>query len=141
MSKEERILGIDYGTRRVGLAMSDPLEIIATPFDTISKGKVFGKIKELVDEFDISKIIVGYPLRINGEKGKRAKEVEEFAEELTKRFHISTLLWDERYSTLEAEDIIRNKERKLKKQKGKVDKVAAAVILQSYLDSREDIEH
>ncbi|OQX56316.1 MAG: hypothetical protein B5M53_02180 [Candidatus Cloacimonas sp. 4484_209] len=54
---------------------------------------------------------------------------------------MSTLLWDERYSTLEAEDIIRNKERKLKKQKGKVDKVAAAVILQSYLDSREDIEH
>jgi len=136
MNEEKRILGIDYGTKRVGFAISDPLYLIATPLATVDRKKVVEKIGEILKDFSLLKIIVGYPLRTDGRKGKRAEAVEKFVSVIKERFQIEVELWDERYSTVEAERIMRDSGEKPSREKGKVDKIAAAVILQSYLDSK-----
>ena len=137
-NQAKRILGIDYGTKRVGIAISDPLGIIASPLETVARKRVVDKIKEILQEFPFKKIVVGYPLRTDGKKGQRAEEVEKFANKLEKIFTIKTELWDESYSTVEAERIMRTAGRKPSREKPSVDKIAAAVILQSYLDERKE---
>jgi len=136
MNEEKRILGIDYGRKRIGLSISDPLGIIATPVDTVNRKKVIERIQEILVEFKLKKIIIGYPLRSDGEKGRSTEEVEKFAQLIEKTFGIEIELWDERYSTIEAERIMRDAGKSSSREKRKVDMIAAAVILQSYLDER-----
>jgi len=135
MKEEERILGIDFGEKRVGIAISDPLFMIAMPLETIERKKIEEGINKILERFPVKHIVIGYPLRTNGKKGKRAEQVEKFAKKIKEKFNIEITLWDERYSTVEAERIMKDMNRKPSREKERVDRIAASLILQSYLDS------
>ena len=101
-SQEERFLGIDYGEKRIGIAISDPLFLIATPLKTVDRKKIDENIREILERFPVKKIIIGYPLRTDGKKGKRVEVVEKFAKKIKEKFNVEIELWDERFSTIEA---------------------------------------
>ncbi|MCK5533921.1 Holliday junction resolvase RuvX [bacterium] len=135
-----RILGVDYGEKRIGLAISDPLAIIAQGLKVVSaedffKDEKIEEFKSLIKEFKISKIVVGFPINMDGGTGKKAKETMVFVEQLKKCISVPLVLWDERLSTVAAENVLINADLSRKRRKKVIDKVAAAVILQGYLDS------
>jgi putative Holliday junction resolvase len=134
--EEKRVLCIDYGRKRVGIAIGDPLGVIATPLMTIERTRVEEELTKLIKEYSIELIVIGNPVRTDGVVGKRENEVKEFARFIEKTFSIGVKLWDERYSTQEAERYMREMEEKPSRDKGKVDRIAATLILQSYLDYR-----
>ncbi len=137
---ETRILAIDYGLKRIGLALSDPLKIFAYPFKTLSNdNKFFYVLKELVDIQGITEIVVGYPLKENGEKSSSTLEVEKFVLRLKENFKIDIILRDERYtSELAKQNILQSVTKKKKRQdKGLVDRNAASIFLQEYLDEKK----
>lgn len=136
-----RIMGLDFGSKTVGVAISDGLLLTAQGKEIIrrkSPGKLrqtLARIQELIDEFQVDRIVLGYPKNMNNTEGERCQQTREFAELLTKRTGLSVVLWDERLTTVEAdrtmmEGGIRREDRKLY-----VDKLAAVFILQGYLDS------
>ena len=134
-----RILALDVGTRKIGIAISDALSITAQPLETLirkSKKADFQPIKEIVCDMGVSKIIVGLPLNMNGTPGFRAKEIYSFVEKLKEEIKIPVQLWDERLSTLEANRILLQADMSRRKRKKLDDKIAAQLILQSYLDSQ-----
>jgi len=133
-----RILGIDFGERRIGLALSDPLGIIAQPFltfDTQKDGDIFKKIEELIEEKGIEEIVLGMPKNMDGTIGEKGKVVQEFSQMLSNRVQIPIIFRDERLSSVESLRILRDAGAKLHKYKKSVDKLSAALILQGYLDS------
>jgi putative Holliday junction resolvase len=134
--EEKRILCMDYGRKRVGIAIGDPLGMIATPLMTIERTQVEEELTKLIEEYSIELIVIGNPVRTDGVVGKRENEVKEFARFIERTFSIRVKLWDERYSTQEAERYMRDMEEKPSRDKGKVDRIAATLILQSYLDYR-----
>lgn len=134
---EERVLAIDYGTKRIGLALSDPLKIFAYPYLTVSNdNKLFPTLANLIKEQGISEIVVGYPLKENGEKSSSTLEVEKFVDELKKRISTNIVFRDERYtSEMAKQNILQSVTKKKKRQdKGLVDRNAACIFLQEYLD-------
>ena len=133
-NEEERILGIDYGQKRIGIAISDPLRLIAYPLETVERKRIEDSIRRILEKYSIEYVVIGYPLRTDGKLGEREEEVKSFAEKIKEKFNINTKLWDERYTTIEAERIIRDIGKKPSRDKGRVDRVAASLILQSYLD-------
>lgn len=131
-----RILAIDYGTKRVGIALTDPLKIIASPFATFDNDKLLiDKIVTLVKEKEVEKIIVGYPLNGDGTKTILSDTIEQFSKKIELLTSVMVELYDERYSSLIAgERIIQSVTKKSKRRdKSLVDKFAAAVILEEYL--------
>ena len=133
-----KFLSIDYGEKRVGLAMTDPLKMFAVPFATIENNSdvsLFDELLKIIDAHDIKKIIIGLPLSIAGEDTPKTIEVREFYKKLSEKTDIPLVWWDERYSTCEASEILKNKGLSLRESKEKIDQVAAAVILKSYLDT------
>jgi putative Holliday junction resolvase len=134
----KRILGIDFGERRIGLALSDPLGIIAQPFltfDTQKDGDIFKKIEELIEEKGIEEIVLGMPRNMDGSIGEKGKVVQEFSQMLSSRVKIPIIFRDERLSSVESLRVLRDAGAKLHKYKKSVDKLSAALILQGYLDS------
>jgi putative Holliday junction resolvase len=134
----KRILGIDFGERRIGLALSDPLGIIAQPFltfDTRKDGDIFKKIEELIEEKGIEEIVLGMPKNMDGTIGEKGKAVQEFSQMLSTRVQIPLIFRDERLSSVESLRVLRDAGAKLHKYKKSVDKLSAALILQGYLDS------
>jgi putative Holliday junction resolvase len=133
-------LGIDFGTRRIGLAKSDPTGLIASPLKTItyeSIKKAICEIVEIIDEFSINEVVVGYPVAPDGGAGgERCAMVDDFIARLKKEFDGPIYRMDERDSSDEAEDIIRRQGKKPDKAKGKIDRLAAAIILQRFLDEK-----
>lgn len=130
---------MDYGNRRVGLAMSDPLQIIATPLPTLTiKGmaEAVDHIRLLDTEHTFEKIIVGYPVGLNGQKTEQTKVVETFIGLLRTVVTCSVLPWDERFSSREATQILVQKGIRTGHNKGKIDEMAARILLQEYLDSK-----
>lgn len=134
---EGRILCIDYGHKRVGLALSDPLQITAQPYRICGKKEFFGLLKELMLKEQVIKIVVGLPLSMDGNESRKTEEVREFAEGLKERVSVGVEFFDERLSTrsvdrmlIEEADMSRDKRKKVR------DKLAASLILQGYLDSR-----
>jgi len=128
-----RILGIDTGERRVGFAVSDELGITAQGLDTFDKKKgsdLVDHIKGLVDRFDAGEIVVGHPLGLSGQKGVSSDRAEELAGILREQLPVVVTLWDERFSSEEAKRVLRGH----RARKGDIDKLAAVIILQSYLD-------
>jgi len=125
-----RVLCVDYGTVRIGLAVSDPLGATAQPLEVVSGVE---DVVERARELDVAEIVVGLPLRTTGEKGPEAAAAIQFAREVEEASGITVHLWDERLSTVEAERVMGADARK---RRGSVDKVAAAIVLQSFLDSR-----
>lgn len=130
-----RILGLDVGEKRIGVAVSDPGRSLARSLQVIERGPKGGDLEvigQLVRELDISCIVVGYPRSLDGTIGEQAKRVERYARELERGLSVSVVLWDERFSTVTAERLMRETGRK-EGHRG-IDAVAAALILQSYLD-------
>jgi len=134
-----RILGIDLGTKRIGLALSDPTGTIATPLGKISfkdEPKFLAEIEKIVKEKEISEIVVGYPLRAKGEKGPEAVRAEQLAEKLKAGLGLPVHLCDERLTTWEAEQALRESDLSREQRKEVRDQVAAALILKSFLEQR-----
>lgn len=132
-----RILGIDYGEVRIGLALTDPLGIIAYPLITIKNdSKAILEIKKVISEYGVEKIVLGYPLKENGEETKLSKKIIIYKQILEKEFGLSVELFDERYSSEIAKQRIIETVPSKKKRRNKslIDKNAAAVILQDYLE-------
>ena len=133
-----RILGIDYGDRRLGLALSDPLGIIAKPYTVIDKKKCsdcFSKIQEIIDVKDVNKIVVGLPLTLKGQYSKQTNIVFEFIDQLKAKINISVISIDERLSSVSAIRSLNEQSVKTGINKEKIDETAAAIILQEFLDS------
>lgn len=133
-----RILGIDYGDRKIGLAVSDPLGWTAQGLETVRYFNIstaLNRIKEIVNSYNIEKIVVGLPKNMNGTFGPRTEKTFEFIEELKKFFTKEIVTWDERLSTVAAENILISGNMRREKRKNIIDTIAAAYILQGYLDS------
>jgi putative Holliday junction resolvase len=134
-----RALGLDLGTRRIGVALSDSAGAVATPLDVLTRSndrmRDHARIADLVDEAGAEVVVVGLPLSLDGSVGPAARGVLDEADELRARLDVSVVTWDERLSTVEAERRLRAAGVKGPKGRGVVDQVAATVILQSWLDS------
>jgi putative holliday junction resolvase len=131
-----RLLGIDYGDRRIGVAISDELGITARGLDVITvKGReqTLKAVEDFILRFGVDKIVIGYPIRLDGTEGVQCAKVDRFAGILAERFCIPVVKWDESLSTKEAEEIMIEAGIKRKKKRQMVDKLAAAIILQDYL--------
>jgi putative holliday junction resolvase len=135
-----RILAIDYGTRRMGLAVSDPLGITAQGLETLerkNKRADFGRLERTIREYQVREIVLGNPLRMSGEESTLSQKVAEFAEELRRRFQLPVHLWDERLTSAEANRLLREAELSIKKRAQAVDRMAAVLILQSFMQARD----
>lgn len=136
----KRSMGLDVGTRTIGVAASDLLGMIAGGVETIrrtTEEQDFARIGELLKEYEVDTVVVGYPKNMNGTIGERAHVSEAFAAELRSRFEgIKVVLWDERLSTVAAEKVLVDADLRRKKRRKIIDMMAAVVILQNYLDSR-----
>lgn len=136
-----RIIGLDYGTKTVGVAVSDELGITAQPYETIERKsanklrQTLSRIESIISEYGIEKIVLGYPKNMNNTLGERALVTEEFKAALERRTGLPVVLWDERLSTVEAEQVLKESGVRRENRKQYIDKLAAAVILQSYLDA------
>lgn len=132
-----RILSIDYGEVRVGLAMSDITNTIATGLDTLvinkDKSKLIDKVKELINQYNIEKIVIGYPKNMNGTLSKKTEEVDKIVEKL-EALEIEVVKWDERLTTVSAYMTMRDLGIKQKQKNKYADKLAATSILQDYLE-------
>jgi putative holliday junction resolvase len=136
----KRILAIDYGARRMGLAVSDLLGITAQGLETLerkNKRSDFARLERTVREFNVGEIVLGYPLRMSGEEGAQAQKVSQFAEALRETLQIPVHLWDERLTSAEANRLLREAEVSTRKRAQAVDRMAAVLILQSFLQARE----
>jgi len=130
-----RILGLDVGERRIGVALSDALGITAQGLETIERENALVEIKDLIKEHDIKKIIVGMPFNMNGSKGERARLTDDFIALLRGKIGIEVAMVDERLTTAQGERILLEADLSRKKRKRSIDKIAAQLILQTYLDS------
>ena len=134
-----RILGLDVGLRRIGLAVSDPLGITAQGIRTLvrkNKRTDLAAFEALIREYSVKEVVVGHPLRMSGAEGSQAEKVRAFADLLATTFKIPVHLWDERLSSVEANRVLRGSEISIEKRAKAVDQLAAVLILQSYMDSR-----
>lgn len=138
-----RVLALDVGERRIGIAISDPTGTLARPLQALARGsreEDFAAIAALVAEHDVGLVVVGQPLSLDGTEGPQARRVARYAEALAAHLTVRVISWDERFTTVEAEKVLRQgrkeKDRRRARTKGELDAVAAAVILQGYLDGR-----
>ena len=135
--KNKTILCLDLGKKRIGLAISDVNQKIASPYNVIKEKKfseVLEIIKNLVKEFDIGSIIVGDPINMDGSLGPKSQSSRSFIANINKDIHIPILLWDERLSTVAAEKSLIEADISRKKRGEVIDKIAANIILQNFLD-------
>jgi len=138
----KRILGIDPGEKRVGLAISDPMGITAQGLDTFIGGTgeaFFEHLGRLIKEYDVESVVIGMPLSMSGGKIEGTEKAERLAEKISARFDVSVILRDERMSSLEAERHLSNSRKGF--VKGDIDRISAIFILQSYLDEIADKNH
>jgi len=134
-----RILSIDYGDSRIGLAISDVMKIIAKPYKTIknlSEKEVLNSIKQIVEEKNVEKIIVGLPITLKNTYSEQTKKVQKFVSFLDEEINVPVLTYDERLTSIEAKRSLSKQGIKLKNKKGIVDMTAAAIFLQGYLDEK-----
>jgi len=132
-----RILGIDYGSAKIGLALSDPLKMISKPFQVIrNKGEeTIKEIEEIIKQKNVEKIVLGLPLQKDGNDSAKTLEVRKFAHDLSLKFSIPIILWDERYTTSDANTFLKEIGMNYKESKEVIDKIAASIILKDYLES------
>lgn len=135
-----RIMGLDYGSKTVGVAVSDLLGITAQGVETITREeenklrKTCARIEELIREYEIETIVLGYPKNMNNTEGDRAQKTTLFKDMLIRRTGLSVILWDERLTTAASERILKESGVRRENRKAVIDKVAAGLILQGYLD-------
>ncbi len=137
--KRERVLGLDFGEKRIGLAISDPLGATAQPLEVIDRQSLaddIDRIGEMAARRDTSKIVVGLPLNMDGSVGPQARRVRRFAARLRRELELEVVLWDERLSSAEAERALLHADERRSRRSEVRDAVAAAVVLQAYLDAQ-----
>jgi len=138
-----RIMGLDFGSKTVGVAVCDPLGITAQGVETITRPeenklrRTLARIEALIAEYEIETIVLGYPKNMDDSIGERCRKTEEFRDMLVRRTGLPVVLWDERLTTMEANDILIQSGVRRENRKKVIDKIAAVLILQSYLNSLE----
>lgn len=135
-----RIMGIDYGTKRIGVAISDPSCTMAHPLDIVQvreDGSHMETLKKIARDYQVEKIVVGLPYNMEGDVGDSAQKVILWANELGGILDLPVDLWDERLTTAEAHELLMHLKVKGPKRRQIVDKIAASIILKSYLDARQ----
>ena len=136
-----RIMGLDYGTKTVGVAISDALGLTAQGIETIERKeenklrRTCARIEELIREYEVEKIVLGFPKHINNDVGERAEKSLEFKAMLERRTGLEVIMWDERLTTVAAERTLIESKVRREDRKKYIDKIAAVFILQGYLDS------
>lgn len=138
-----RSMGLDYGDKTIGIAISDIMGWTAQSKAVIRRNNLrddFAKLKEYIVEYNVEEIIVGLPINMDGTAGNRVDKTEQFVNFLKKRINIPIILWDERLSTKQAESILLEANLSRKKRKKVIDQLAASIILQNYLDTKENKE-
>jgi len=132
-----RIMGIDYGEVRVGIALSDPLQIISRPYKVLanSADSLFTELNEIIKSEDVGRIVLGLPLNLEGKDSQKTLEVRKFAEELQKKVPVPVEFYDERFTTAEANEVLKNMGKNIKESREVIDKIAASLILKSYLEN------
>ena len=141
-----RIMGLDYGSKTVGVAISDGLLLTAQGVETINRTqenklrRTLARIEELIVEYDISEIVLGLPKNMNGTEGIRAELTNEFKEKLERRTGLPVTLWDERLTTVAADKTMMESGVRRENRKDYVDMIAAVLILQGYLDRKKNEE-
>lgn len=134
-----RILGIDFGARNMGLAVTDALGLTAQGLPTYRRGNKkadFDYLRRLIRQYDVREIVMGLPLRMSGDEGIQAEKVQAFAEELRAKFKLPVHLFDERLTSVEANRLLRETEMSGRRRAEVVDQLAAVLILQAYLERR-----
>ncbi|MGD1023263.1 MAG: Holliday junction resolvase RuvX [Candidatus Sulfotelmatobacter sp.] len=134
-----RILGLDVGSRRIGIAVSDPLGITAQGLETLqrrNKRTDLAALEAVIREYSVREIVVGLPLRMSGAEGTQSDKMQVFAEELRKRFRLPVHLWDERLTSAEANRLLRETDLSIEKRAKAVDRMAAVLILQGWMENR-----
>ncbi|MGO0060313.1 Holliday junction resolvase RuvX [Brevibacillus fluminis] len=133
-----RVIGLDYGDKTIGVAVSDELGWTAQGVETIrrqSGEKDLARLRELIGQYQVGKIVVGLPKNMNGTIGPRGELCQKFADKLAREFSLPVTLWDERLTTMAAEKMLISADVSREKRKKVIDKMAATLILQGYLDA------
>jgi putative holliday junction resolvase len=135
-----RILAIDFGARKIGLAVSDELGLTAQGLDTYyrsNKRADFDHLRRVIRQYGITEIVMGLPLRMSGVEGIQAEKVQVFAEELRRKFKLPVHLFDERLTSVEANRLLRETDMSIRRRAEVVDQLAAGLILQAFLEFRK----
>jgi putative Holliday junction resolvase len=135
---KQRVLGLDVGSKTIGIAVSDPLGITAQGLPTIrrkNKRTDLQALERLIRTYEIGEIVVGYPLRMSGAEGTQSAKMADFAEELRKTFGLPVQLWDERLTSAEANRVLRDSEMSIRRRGEVVDQLAAVLILQNWMEA------
>ncbi|MDD6037593.1 MAG: Holliday junction resolvase RuvX [bacterium] len=138
-----RIMGLDFGSKTVGVAVSDPLKITAQGVEIIRRKspnklrQTLARIEELVQEYEVEEVVLGYPKNMNGTEGERCERTKEFQEMLERRLNLPVALWDERLTTVAADRVMMEVGIRRENRKEYVDEIAAVFILQGYLDAKQ----
>lgn len=140
MDRDIRIMGLDYGSKTVGVAITDPLGMTAQPLETITRKsenklrRTLARIEEIVREKNVREIVLGLPLNMDGTGGERAEKTLEFRDMLERRLKIEVRMQDERLTTVEADEILNEMDIPRNERKNYIDKIAASIILRDYLN-------
>ena len=135
-----RIIGLDYGTKTVGVAISDALGITAQGLETITRKeanklrKTLARIEAIIEEYEVEQIVLGFPKNMDNSVGERAQDFHNFEEMLERRTGLPVVLWDERLTTVSADKVLMESSVRRENRKAVIDKIAAVFILQGYLD-------
>lgn len=131
-----RLLGLDYGSKRVGVAISDGIRLTARPLEVVDRPNIVKRIAELMTEYDVDKVVVGMPNSLGGHDGESAKGARSLVSEIENELGLEVEVIDERFTSRMAEEALLESGMKRRERRSTVDKVAAAIILQSYLDGQ-----
>ena len=139
--QKSRVLALDVGSKRIGVAVSDPLGITAQGLETIqrqNKRRDLETLRRLLSDYQVKEVVVGLPLRLSGAEGTQSEKMRRFAADLQEQFGVTVHLWDERWTSTEANRLLREAELSIEKRGKAVDRLAAVLILQSWLESRSN---
>ena len=137
-SRAGRVLALDFGKKRIGLAVSDELGLTAQGLDTLHRTRVRDDIEalaSLVDQYSVSQVLIGIPLHMSGDESRQSAHTREFGERLQRRTGLIVEYWDERWTSVQAERMLRDSGVKVDRKDGTVDRISAVILLESYLDS------
>lgn len=136
-----RIMGLDYGAKTVGVAVSDEMLLTAQPLETISREResklrrTYARLEALMEQYQVERVVVGLPKKLNNEEGERCEKTREFARRLEERTGLQVIFWDERLSTAAADQVLEEAGVRKDRRKAYIDKIAASIILENYLQS------
>ena len=134
-----RIIALDYGNRRIGIAISDPLRMIAQPLETLEHKNLISTVQrltELIRQYSVEKIVLGFPVSLRGNKTAFTRRVEQFGKKIEVKLGLPVIYWDERLTSVQAQRTLIAMNEKPSRKKGRIDKLAAALILQNYLETQ-----